>query len=149
MSKFGLMPSNGPMSEKFIKSSFSSSFAPRSLAILEIATGYEDEETMAETKMPSILRLTQYVYYGLILTLALNSQVALSGPVELGPLETWSFNGLQAKEVTLLNNKQMRIEQLYFTDEGPAVWFMVGKGSDYTEEFANLEGVIIRDEDNR
>ena len=44
----------------------------------------------------------------------------------------------------------MKIEDLHFVDEGPAVWFMVGDGDDdYKKEFVPLDGTIIPDEDGR
>jgi hypothetical protein len=72
-------------------------------------------------------------------------------PISLGSLATWNFNGLRSDDITILNSKQMKIEDLHFTDEGPAVWFMVGTDSksEYSKEFSPLDGTIIPDEDGR
>jgi hypothetical protein len=70
--------------------------------------------------------------------------------VELGEMESWGFNGVKSGEVSLMSEKKMKIKDLDYSGSGPAAWFMVGKDDDtYTEEFTNLDGVIIPDENGR
>jgi len=62
-------------------------------------------------------------------------------------MESWGFNDVSSDDVMLMSDKKMKIKDLSYTGTGPAAWFMVGKDSDdYTEEFTDLDGVIIPDE---
>jgi len=67
--------------------------------------------------------------------------------IDLGSMESWGFNGVSSDDVTLLSNQKIKIEDLRYTGEGPAAWFMIGKDEDdYNQEFTDLDGVIIPDE---
>lgn len=73
-----------------------------------------------------------------------------SGEVRLGGMESWGFNGVRSGMVSLMSPNQLKIRRLDYTGEGPAVWFMVGQEDEpYNEEFAELVGTIIPDENGR
>jgi hypothetical protein len=86
--------------------------------------------------------LTRYLAFFTLLLVHLGC-----GQVSLGPMESWGFNDVSSEEVMLMSNKKMKIKELSYTGQGPAAWFMVGKDPDnYNEEFTDLDGVIIPDE---
>lgn len=73
------------------------------------------------------------------------------GQMDLGKLETWdNFNDVDSDMITIMSPKHLMIRKFEYNGDGPAAWFMVGKyEDDFAEEFANLDGVIIPDEEGK
>ncbi len=73
------------------------------------------------------------------------------GQMDLGKLETWdNFNDVDSEMITIMSPKHLMIRKFEYNGDGPAAWFMVGKyKDDFAEEFADLDGVIIPDEEGK
>ncbi|ODN06080.1 Protein Skeletor, isoforms B/C [Orchesella cincta] len=85
------------------------------------------------------------VQNGLLLFVA--SLSVVFAEVKLGGMESWGFNGVRSGMVSMMSPSKLKIRGFDYSGEGPAVWFMVGKEDDpYNEEFAELKGTIIADE---
>jgi len=72
-----------------------------------------------------------------------------NGQVDLGKMETWdNFNDVDSDMITMMRPNQLMIRKFEYNGDGPAAWFMVGKEEDdYNQEFANMDGTIIPDEE--
>lgn len=88
------------------------------------------------------------VFVLVVLTVSLPASYA---GMMLGKLETWdNFNDVESDMIEMMSPNQVMIRKFEYNGDGPAAWFMVGKEKDdYNEEFANLDGVIIPDEEGR
>ncbi|ODN06079.1 Protein Skeletor, isoforms B/C [Orchesella cincta] len=89
------------------------------------------------------------LFYLLALVLGVLLISGIHAQMDLGKLETWdNFNDVDSEMITMMAPNKLMIRKFEYNGDGPAAWFMIGKEKDdYNEEFANLDGVIIPDED--